>query len=33
MYRAGGVYQSHKPCHAGDDEPHGAEVVGIDRKW
>jgi 1,4-alpha-glucan branching enzyme len=28
-----GVYQSHKPCHAGDDEPHGAEVVGIDRTF
>lgn len=28
-----GVYGYHKPLHAGDDEPHGAESVGIQRTF
>lgn len=28
-----GVYQYHKPLHAGDDEPHGDEARGLSRSF
>lgn len=28
-----GVYCHHKPLHAGDDEPHGSEEVGLPRSF